>query len=62
MYKNIKNVSPFIREVEENKFLFGYADPIYSQRREYRPWVRIAFWSTFIYFVTKALWIIYTVK
>lgn len=57
MYKNIKNISPFIREVEENKYIHGYAGPVYSNRREYRPWIKIIFWSVFSYFVSKALWI-----
>lgn len=53
-----KNIGLFIREVEEDRFVGGFAGPVYTERREYRPWVRIVFWSAFIYIVSQAMWIV----
>ncbi len=63
MYKKVRNRGIFIREVEEHGFIRGVSDPFLSVRREYRPWVKMIFWTTVLLWgfspIIKALSIIF---
>lgn len=63
MNKIIRNQGVFIREIEESGFVRGIGDPVYSFHREYRPWVKAAFWTVVGYYawvyVPTAVWIVF---